>query len=102
MFSSAHLIQFLLNFSFFTDKHALINPEAASPRERAPLKENGVVQQEMICGYDGLRFIIVSSVVFALAVTVGLVISIISGQRQVRMREMWNLLLAYNYKGTCQ
>eukprot|EP00057_Strongylocentrotus_purpuratus_P008415 XP_011662889.1 PREDICTED: gamma-glutamyltranspeptidase 2 isoform X2 [Strongylocentrotus purpuratus] len=65
------------------DKHALINPEAASPRERAPLKENEVVQQEMICGYDGLRFIVVSSIVFALAVTVGLVVSIISGQRQI-------------------
>nr|XP_054755745.1 glutathione hydrolase 7-like isoform X1 [Lytechinus pictus] len=60
------------------DKHALINP-----KERAPLKENVIVQQELICGYDGLRFIIVTSLVFALAVTIGMVISIIAGIRQI-------------------
>ncbi|XP_071854073.1 glutathione hydrolase 1 proenzyme-like [Apostichopus japonicus] len=51
--------------------------------EKEPIQETTYVR-EQICGYDGLKFIIVSSILFAIAITVGMVFSIIFGPPQIQ------------------
>ncbi|XP_071498938.1 glutathione hydrolase 1 proenzyme-like [Diadema antillarum] len=67
-----------------SDKHALIKSDGSGKRETEPLKDPVVIQREQICGVDGLRFIIISSVIFSVAITIGMIISILTGQTQVK------------------
>lgn len=66
----------VFNYSPVTDKTQLVTDE------KEPIQETTYVR-EQICGYDGLKFIIVSSILFAIAITVGMVFSIIFGPPQV-------------------
>ncbi|KAJ8021101.1 Glutathione hydrolase 1 proenzyme [Holothuria leucospilota] len=68
--------------STMSDKAQLVT-EDGNKKENEPLQDTTYVR-EQICGFDGLKFIIVTSLLFALVVTIGMVISIVFGPPQIQ------------------
>ncbi|XP_022091163.1 gamma-glutamyltranspeptidase 2-like isoform X2 [Acanthaster planci] len=68
----------------FSDKATLIDgTEKPRRTENAPLRTQQSIRHETICGFDGLRVIIVSAIVVSLAITAAMVITILVGEPQV-------------------
>ncbi|XP_071941846.1 glutathione hydrolase 1 proenzyme-like isoform X2 [Antedon mediterranea] len=67
-----------------SDKQLLITDRNTKAfHEAVPLNETHAYQHEEICGYDGLKVIVLSSIIFGLAITIAMVITIVSGMEQI-------------------
>ncbi|XP_033100674.1 glutathione hydrolase 7-like isoform X2 [Anneissia japonica] len=66
-----------------SDKQSLIIDGNPKFHEAVPLKDTHAYQHETICGFDGLKVIILSSIIFGFAITIAMVITIVMGEEQV-------------------